>query len=198
MDDPVPRGLSWLVETRHALDQQLGDPEGSLHGLVELGLTLIRQAQPPGSVPGGGARAGPAVGALRSHSQAGPGDSAAAPPPFPGPPVPGAPRRPLPRRRGTDPRHHPRRQGPAVAHRPHPRRQRPDHPRDGPAPTATPGRRRDCSTSAITRATEQLCLYSPADIGGGDEDQPSRFLDPVRDQLDHQRIAARGPRQEAG
>ena len=52
--------------------------------------------------------------------------------------------------------------------------------------------------TAITRATEQLCLYSPADIGGGDEDQPSRFLDPVRDQLDHQRIAARGPRQEAG
>ena len=52
--------------------------------------------------------------------------------------------------------------------------------------------------TAITRATEQLYLYSPADIGGGNEGRPSRFLDPVRDQLEHERIAARGPRQEAG
>ena len=197
MDDPVPRGLSWLVETRHALDQLLGDPEGSLHGLVELGLTLIRQAQPPGLSP----VEEPELERLWALCEA------------------------TPRLDRETPRQHLRRfldlLSPALhaglspggggltlgtIHAAKGLRWRIVHILDASDRTTT-GRAGPHSDtrqaqrlfySAITRATEQLCLYSPADIGGGDEDQPSRFLDPVRDQLDHQRIAARGPRQEAG
>ena len=197
MDDPVPRGLSWLVETRHALDQLLGDPEGSLHGLVELGLTLIRQAQPPGLSP----VEEPELERLWALCEA------------------------TPRLDRETPRQHLRRfldlLSPALhaglspggggltlgtIHAAKGLRWRIVHILDASDRTTT-GRAGPHSDTrqaqrlfytAITRATEQLCLYSPADIGGGDEDQPSRFLDPVRDQLDHQRIAARGPRQEAG
>ena len=197
MDDPVPRGLSWLVETRHALDQLLGDPEGSLHGLVELGLTLIRQAQPPGL----STVDEPELDRLSELCEA------------------------TPRLARETPRQHLRRfldlLSPALhegrspggggltlgtIHAAKGERWRIVHILDASDRTTT-GRAGPHSDTrqaqrlfytAITRATEQLCLYSPADIGGGDEDQPSRFLDPVRDQLDHQRIAARGPRQEAG
>ena len=197
MDDPVPRGLSWLVETRHALDQLLGDPEGSLHGLVELALDSIRQAQPPGLAPADE----PELDRLWALCEA------------------------MPRLSWETPRQHLRRfldlLSPALhaglspggggltlgtIHAAKGLRWRivfildaSDRTTTGRAgPHSDTRQAQRLFYSAITRATEQLCLYSPADIGGGDEDQPSRFLDPVRDQLDHQRIAARGPRQEAG
>ena len=191
MDDPVPRGLSWLVETRHALDQLLADPEGSLHGLVELGLTLIRQAQPPGL----STVDEPELDRLSELCEA------------------------TPRLARETPRQHLRRfldlLSPALHEGRSPggggltlgtiraakgERWRIVHILDA-SDRTIPGRAGPHSDTrqaqrlfytAITRATEQLCLYSPADIGGGDEDQPSRFLDPVRDQLDHERIAARG------
>ena len=191
------QGLPFLAEARQSLDELLGDAECSLHGLVELGLTLIRQAQPPGL----STVEEPELDRLWALCEA------------------------TPRLARETPRQHLRRfldlLSPALhegrspggggltlgtIHAAKGLRWRIVHILDASDRTTT-GRAGPHSDTrqaqrlfytAITRATEQLCLYSPADIGGGDEDQPSRFLDPVRDQLDHQRIAARGPRQEAG
>ena len=191
------QGLPFLAEARQSLDELLGDAECSLHGLVELGLTLIRQAQPPGL----STVDEPELDRLSELCEA------------------------TPRLARETPRQHLRRfldlLSPALHEGRSPggggltlgtiraakgERWRIVHILDA-SDRTIPGRAGPHSDTrqaqrlfytAITRATEQLCLYSPADIGGGDEDQPSRFLDPVRDQLDHQRIAARGPRQEAG
>ena len=191
------QGLPFLAEARQSLDELLGDAECSLHGLVELGLTLIRQAQPPGL----STVDEPELDRLSELCEA------------------------TPRLARETPRQHLRRfldlLSPALHEGRSPGgggltlgtiraakglRWRIVHILDA-SDRTIPGRAGPHSDTrqaqrlfytAITRATEQLCLYSPADIGGGDEDQPSRFLDPVRDQLDHQRIAARGPRQEAG
>ena len=194
---PTLQGLSFLAEARQSLDELLGDAECSLHGLVELGLTLIRQAQPAGLSP----VEEPELERLWALCGT------------------------TPRLDRETPRLHLRRFLDRLSPALHGgcshgsggltlgtiraakgERWRIVHILDA-GDRTIPGRAGPHSDTrqaqrlfytAITRATEQLCLYSPADIGGGDEDQPSRFLDPVRDQLDHQRIAARGPRQEAG
>ena len=191
------QGLPFLAEARQSLDKLLGDAECSLHGLVELGLTLIRQAQPPGLSP----VEEPELERLWALCEA------------------------TPRLDRETPRQHLRRFLDLLSPALHEGRSpggggltlgtihaakglrwrivfildasdRTTTGRAGPHSDTRQAQR--LFYTAITRATEQLCLYSPADIGGGDEDQPSRFLDPVRDQLGHQRIAARGPRQEAG
>ena len=203
MDDPVPRGLSWLVETRHALDQLLGDPEGSLHGLVELALDSIRQAQPPGLAPADEPeldRLWALCEAMLRLSWETPRQQLRCFLDLLSPALHSAPstggggltlgtihaarglRWPIVFILDVSDRTIPGRAGPHSDTR----------------------REQRLFLVAITRATEQLYLYSPADTGQDNQGQnnqpqdkdsgnrPSRFLDPVRDQLDHERIAARG------
>ena len=191
------QGLYFLAEARQSLDELLGDAECSLHDLIQLAQTLIRQAQPPGLSPA----AEPELDRLWALCEA------------------------TPRLARETPRQHLRRfldlLSPALhegrspggggltlgtIHAAKGERWRIVFILDASDRTTTgrAGPHSDTRQSqrlfytAITRATEQLYLYSPADIGGGNEGRPSRFLDPVRDQLEHERIAARGPRQEAG
>ena len=205
-DGAVFHGLSFLVETRHSLDELLGDPEGSLHGLVELAMKSIRQAQPPGLTPVDE----PELDHLWALCDALPS------------PARGTPRQQLRRfldllspalhaapstggglTLGTIPAAKGRRWPITfildVSDRTIPGRA---------GPHSDTRRAQRLFHIAITRATEQLYLYCPADAGRGNEAQdedggdggacrPSRFLDPVRDQLEHQRIAARAPRRRA-
>ena len=196
-DGAVFHGLSFLVEAQHDLDELLGDWESSLHALIQQALTAIQKAQPPGL----STVDEPELDRLSELCEA------------------------TPRLARETPRQHLCRFMDLLSPALHEGRSpggggltlgtiraakslrwpvvfvldagdRTIPGRAGPHSDTRQAQR--LFYTAITRATEQLCLYSPADIGGGDEDQPSRFLDPVRDQLDHQRIAARGPRQEAG
>ena len=199
-DAAVFHGLSFLTEAWHGLDQLLGDPECSLDDLVQLAQTLIRQAQPPGLSP----VEEPELARLRAICDT------------------------TPRLARETPRHRLRRfldiLSPALHAGRSPggggltlstidaakgERWRIVFILDA-SDRTIPGRAGPHSDTrqaqrlfyiAVTRATEWLFLYSPADTGGDGEDhedRSSRFLKPVRDQLDHERIAARGPGQEAG
>ena len=196
-DAAVFQGLSWLVEAWHSLDELLGDPEGSLPGLVVLALDSIRQAQPAGLTP----VEEPELERLWALCNA------------------------LPRRAHETPRQRLRRfldlLSPAlhagglpenggltlgaiqaakglrwpivfildVSDRTIP---------GGAGPHGDTRREQRLFHTAITRATRQLHLYSAADTGLAGGDRPSRFLDPVRDQLEHQRIGSRAGRPEGG
>lgn len=196
-EEPVFQGLSWLVEAWHSLDELLEDPKGSLHDLVELALDSIWRAQPPGLAPVDE----PELERMRVLCEATPKLAHE------------TPRQQL--RRFLDLLSPPLHAGPCAGdggltlstiRAAKGLRWRVVFVLDA-SDRAIPGRAGPHSDTrreqrlfyaAITRATERLYLYSPADTGQDGGDRPSRFLDPVRDQLDHQRIAARGRRQEAG
>ena len=199
-DETTFQGLSFLTEAWHDLDQLLGDPERSLHDLVELAQTMIRQAQPPGLSP----VEEPELARLRALCGA------------------------MPRLARETPRQHLRRFLDLLSPALHAGRSpgiggltlstidaakglrwpivfildASDRTIPGRAvPHSDTRQAQRLFYIAVTRATERLFLYSPADTGGDGEDHEdgsSRFLKPVRDQLDHERIAARGPGQEAG
>ena len=196
-DSSVFQGLSWLVQAWHDLDDLLGDPERGLAELVELAQTAIRQAQPPGLA---GAEE-PELERLWALCDA------------------------TPRLAGETPRQHLRRFLDPLSPALHAGRSpggggltlgtiqaakglrwpivfildlsdRTIPGRAGPYSDTRQAQR--LFYIGVTRATDRLYLYSPADTGRGAGNRPSRFLDPVRDQLDHQWIAAQGPRQETG
>ena len=200
-DETTFQGLSFLTEAWHDLDQLLGGPERSLHDLVELAQTMIHRAQPPGLPP----VEEPELARLRALCGA------------------------MPRLAHETPRQRLRRFLDILSPALHAGRSpgiggltlstidaakgqrwpivfildasdRTIPGRAGPHSDTRQSQR--LFYTAVTRATEQLYLYSPTSAGRGGEVCPSRFLKPVRDpepdQLDYERIAARGPRQGAG
>ena len=196
-DGAVFHGLSFLVEAQHDLDELLGDWESSLHALIQQALTAIQKAQPPGLSPVDE----PELDRLSELCEA------------------------TPRLAWETPRQHLRRFLDLLSPTLHDDRSpggggltvstihaakgsrwpiifildASDRTTTGrAAPHSDTRQSQRLFYTAVTRATDQLYLYSPADIGGGHEGHPSRFLDPVRDQLEHERIAAQGPQQEAG
>ncbi len=193
---PALQGLSFLVEARHGLDELLGDPEYSLHDLVQLAQTSIRQAQPPGLPPVDEPEldrlwelccATPRLAGETLRQQLRRFLDLLSPALHAGRPPGGGGltlgtihaakglRWPIVHILDASDRTIPERAGPYSDTR----------------------QAQRLFYIAVTRATERLFLYSPADTGGDGEDRSSRFLKPVRDQLDHKRIAARGARQEA-
>ena len=197
-DGAVFHGLSFLIETLHSLNELLGDPEGSLQGLVELALGSIRLAQPPGLTPVDE----PELDRLWALCPALPRQARGTPRQQLGlfldllsPALHAAPSNGGGLTLGTIPAAKGRR-WPVVFILDAGDRTIPG--RAGPHSDTRQAQR--LFHIAITRATEQLYLYSPADTGQDKDSgacRPSRFLDPVRDQLEHQRIAARAPRRRA-
>ena len=191
------QGLARLVEAWQGLDELLGDPERRLDQLVELAHASIRQAQPPGL-----ARVEePELDRLWALCHA------------------------TPRLTRETPKQHLRRFLDRLCPVLHAGRSPGGggltlstiHAAKGvqwpivfflhASDRTIPGRAGPYSDTrqaqrlfyiGITRATDQVHFYSSTDTGQGNEGRPSRFLDPVQDQLDHEWVTARGPRQEAG
>ncbi len=196
-EEPVFQGLSWLVEAWHSLDELLEDPKSSLHGLVELALDSIRQAQPPGLPPVDE----PELERMRALCEATPKLAHETPrqqlrrlldllsPALHGSPCTGDGGLTLSTIRAAKGLRWPIVFILDASDRTIPGRA---------GPHSDTRREQRLFYATVTRATERLYLYSPADTGDDSRDRPSRFLDPVRDHLEHQRIAARGRREEAG
>ena len=194
-DETVFQGLSFLVEAWHDLDDLLGDPEHGLAELVELAQTSIRQAQPQGL-----ARVEePELDRLWALCKA------------------------MPRLARDTPRQHLRRFLDNLSPALHAGRSPGSAGGAGltlgtieaakglrwpivlildATDQTIPGRAGPYSDTrpeqrlfyiGVTRATVRLYLYSLTDTGRGSGSRPSRFLDPVLGQLDHEWNHGAGP-----